>query len=181
MFFLSTEVIQVTAPKLRTRIDTTFLSAYHFVRGEGSQKGISNEFLISWPIMQKEGKMSKESQLMEAIKLHNKELVDLLVASGADVHASGDDALLEAAAYPYPRIIQSLLAAGADVNARTSGGYTPLLIAAGRGYTESVKLLLAAGAEVDAKGTSGKTAMELASERGYAETYHAIAQHTRTK
>jgi len=125
--------------------------------------------------------MSKESQLMEAIKLHKTELVDLHIASGADVHANGDDALLEAAAYPYPLIIRSLLAAGANVNARTSGGYTPLLIAAGRGYTESVKLLLAAGAEVDAKGKSGKTAVELAAEREYVETYHAIAQHTRTK
>jgi len=72
-----------------------------------------------------------------------------------------------------------LIQAGADVNAKTSGGYTPLIVAAGRGKTDVVRVLLDAGADVDARGASGKTAQQLAIERGYQDTAELIKKYSR--
>lgn len=55
-----------------------------------------------------------------------------------------------------------LIDEGADVNARTSGGYTPLMIAAGVGDEAMVRLLLARGADPSLVNDSGWTASYIA-------------------
>ena len=79
-------------------------------------------------------------------------------------------ALHDVAATGTARMADLLIKAGADVNAKTEGGYTPLLIAAGRGRTEVVQVLLGAGANIYVRGKSGLSAAYLAEERGYVET-----------
>jgi len=59
-------------------------------------------------------------------------------------------------------IVELLIAAGADVNARDDGGDTPLLNAAAFGQKEIVELLIGKGAEVNAKNANGETPLDWA-------------------
>ena len=98
--------------------------------------------------------------------LHNaatKEIVELLIAAGADVHAKGDEAgetpLHNAAYEGHKEIAELLIAAGANVSAISDGGITPLYIATEPGNpnasTELANLLRKHG---------GKTGEELKAE-----------------
>jgi len=77
------------------------------------------------------------------------EIVQLLIAKGADVNAKDEDgftALMNASAYRHKEVVQLLLANKADVNAKTRQGFTALSIASRNGYNDIRELLLAAGA-----------------------------------
>ena len=98
--------------------------------------------------------------------MHNaatKEIVELLIAAGADVHAKGDEAgetpLHNAAYEGHKEIAELLIAAGANVSAISDGGITPLYIATEPGNpnasTELANLLRKHG---------GKTGEELKAE-----------------
>jgi len=60
-----------------------------------------------------------------------------------------------AAIRDHKEIIELLIAEGADLNAKTFGGVTPLHTAAGIGRKEIAELLIANGADVNAKGFGG--------------------------
>lgn len=80
-------------------------------------------------------------------------VVQLLLESGADVHAEGGQlgqALHFSVFFGYPFIAKLLVAWGADVN-RISGttGLSALQIAAKKGYTECMKVLLDNGADIN--------------------------------
>lgn len=95
-----------------------------------------------------------------AAKGKNKEIVELLLAKGAQVNAKGagrNTPLHEAVFYGAKEIVELLIAKGADINARTVDGLTPLHFAArGRKY-EMAELLIAKGADVNARDTQGNT------------------------
>lgn len=59
----------------------------------------------------------------------------------------------------YADIVDLLIANGADVEAQDEDGDTPLILASTYGYTESVKKLLAKGALIDRMGFDNETAL----------------------
>ena len=68
-----------------------------------------------------------------------------------------------------------MLEHGAAINAKSDGGFTPLMIAAYEGSSDCVKLLLMHGAEVNAKDDEGDTALHVAvaaNRDGSAEREH---------
>jgi len=71
------------------------------------------------------------------------EVVRLLLAAGADVHAQDDEALREASMEGHAEVVQVLLAAGANVHANNDRA---LRMASKYGHAEVVQMLLAAGA-----------------------------------
>jgi uncharacterized protein len=128
-----------------------------------------------------------QTPLMRAVIFGSYECAKVLIERGAKVGAeqiaNNSTALHDVAAESRgsAKMAQLLIQAGADVNAKTSGGYTPLLVAAGRGKTEVVKVLLEAGADVHATGESGYTALVLAQSRGYLETARLIQKYAGKK
>jgi len=111
------------------------------------------------------------------------EVVQLLIASGADVNMStghvelvsgaeaGCTALHQACCRGYVDVVIALVAAGADVNAACTlegtQGHTPLLCSCRQYHDRIPQLLLAAGAQVNAELETGETAMALASKGGH--------------
>lgn len=91
-----------------------------------------------------------ETALMTAARTGKVDAVKLLLASGADAKAvegwRGQTALMWAAAENHAAVAQTLIEAGADVNARSNGGFTPLLFAVRAGKKDVVNVLLAKGA-----------------------------------
>ncbi|MFB2982591.1 ankyrin repeat domain-containing protein [Microseira sp. BLCC-F43] len=71
--------------------------------------------------------------------------------------------------YGNKELIERLIAKGADVNAKQTGGDTPLHWAAEKGSKEIVELLIAKGASVNAKSDSGDTPLHLANNKYIAE------------
>lgn len=97
-----------------------------------------------------------------AIRAKRRDLVELLIAAGADLNvnqnASGYTPLRLAITRGQTEIVRVLLAAGADPNARSSiAGFleTPLLAAVGTGLEEIVRALAAAGADLCAPSPNG--------------------------
>jgi len=72
------------------------------------------------------------------------EVVRILLAAGADVHANNDAAIYWAALGGHVEVVRLLLAAGADVHADRENA---LRRAAGSGHVQMVRLLLDAGAD----------------------------------
>ena len=94
-----------------------------------------------------------ETALMTAVRTGSVDVVDLLIARGADLGAtelaSGQTLLMTAAAEMHRSVVRLLLARGADVHARSVVGFTPLLFAVRAGDLESVRLLIGAGANAN--------------------------------
>lgn len=120
------------------------------------------------------GKYSKnESVLMTATRAGNLEIVKLLLKYGANPNRGtftgsfpeflGATALFYAAGNGNAEVAKALIDGGANVNARTKGGFTPLMEAARAGSYEVAKLLIQRGADPNAKDAKGQTAMTLAS------------------
>lgn len=90
----------------------------------------------------------------------HEEMVDLLIANGADVNARDSDydtPLIKAAQGGSEAIIMALVKAGADVNAADMSGKTPLHHLMMSGDMETVTLLINSGANVNAADNSGLT------------------------
>jgi ankyrin repeat protein len=95
------------------------------------------------------------------------ELVNLLIAAGADVNGRGSDGvatppLLAAANLHRADLVKQLLEAGADVDGAMRNGGTALHFAALSDDPESVIVLLAAGANPDALDHEGNTPLAVA-------------------
>nr|XP_020454856.1 histone-lysine N-methyltransferase EHMT1-like isoform X1 [Monopterus albus] len=98
-----------------------------------------------------------------AIEYKHKELVQLLLARGADVNIRDKEqnvCLHWAALSGCDDIAQSLLEARCDLNAINVHGDSPLHVAARENHLECVMLLLSRGADVTQRNRDGETALD---------------------
>jgi len=92
--------------------------------------------------------------LQRAAQNNNKDMVEMLIAKGADVNAKdkdGNTPLQRAAQHNRKDVAELLIAKGADVNAKDKDGNTPLQRAAQHNRKDVAELLIAKGADVNAK------------------------------
>jgi ankyrin repeat protein len=101
--------------------------------------------------------------LMKAVFNGDADMVQLLLARGANVNATDDEegqtALMDPVDNGDADMVQLLLARGANVNAINNSGSTALMKAASNGDADMVQLLLARGADVNATDNDGQTAL----------------------
>lgn len=103
-----------------------------------------------------------ESLLNEAVGRGNPQVVELLLAFGADVNGrngSGSTPLMNLNSAATPDLARKLILAGARINARDDSGASPLIHAAGISPTSVVKELIAAGANVNARDDAGENCL----------------------
>ncbi len=120
--------------------------------------------------------------LVEAALLNHADIVELLIAYGADVNETdanyGRTALFGAARYNHHEILRILLANGADpeISATDIDEYTALHLAALSGSTEAVQALLEGGADADSKTSLDLTPLMIAirARRGTNQTDIAV-------
>jgi uncharacterized protein len=99
-----------------------------------------------------------------AAKFGNEQVIQRLIAAGADVNAvervNGETPLFSAIEkMRAPACIRLLIDAGCDVNRLRNDGATPLIRAVRNGLLDVVKMLIAAGAVIDARDSGGMTAL----------------------
>ncbi len=113
---------------------------------------------------------SKTTALEHAVRNANREMVQLLLSSGAKVNltnASGETVLMMFDADATSDLMWDLINAGAKVNLKDDFGNTALMQAATANNLEALKALLDAGAEINIKNKSGRTALMLAASEGH--------------
>ena len=111
----------------------------------------------------------------------HRETVLLLLERGADVAACSKNRmevmpLHSAVAGRRRSVAEALLERGAPVDARSHGGFTPLLEAAENGDVALVELLLAAGADPSIARDDGKKPQDVAVERGHEEVVDLLQE-----
>ena len=92
-----------------------------------------------------------QSALMWASEQQQPEMVRLLVAKGADVHARSREHENDVRVTAEPRVLYN-----------PTGGMTPLMFAAREGCIDCAKILIAAGARINATDPDGRTPLILA-------------------
>ena len=139
------------------------------------------ELLAAFPELVNARNQEGRTLLYGATFLGRKDVVELLLAYGADVNArkTGEDwtPLLYAVFLEQGAIVELLLANGADVNARFASGSTALHFAAARGRQDLTNSLLAKGADVNAKDNEGQTPLAVAEEEGHTELVELLKKH----
>ena len=115
--------------------------------------------------------------LLHAANQHHAEVVQFLLAHGANVDARaglGQTPLTEAILGSYfnhgtkgnrDATVQVPLLSGADVNLQGQSRWSPLMTAVFMGDANLVRLLIGKGADLSATDTKGKTALNYAEER----------------
>ncbi|MGE3535792.1 MAG: ankyrin repeat domain-containing protein, partial [Parachlamydiales bacterium] len=110
------------------------------------------------------------------------ELVRLLIAAKADIHAKDQDGYTPfylACSRGHSDVVKQLIAAKANINDKNPRGSTVLYAACAFGNADVVRQLLAAGASIDAKADNGKTPLDVALTpqiRQLLENAHAAQQ-----
>ena len=90
----------------------------------------------------------------------------------------GATRLHRAASEGHKEIVELLIAKGADVYAKANQfGGTPLHFAANNGHNEIVKILIAKGAEVNAKNDLSFTPLDTAIIGNHPETTNLLRKH----
>jgi cytohesin len=113
-----------------------------------------------------------QTPLSEAARIGKSDVVEFLLAHGADVNITGMfgsplHAAMMAREANAAHIAALLLAHGANVNAVDNKGDTCLQSAASSGFKDVAELLLANHADVDTKGDYGKTPLSWAALCGH--------------
>lgn len=161
-----------------------FLARYGYTRGEPTIKlpegkvGMNKLSPISLNAYLKD--RWGFTPLHRAARYGQKELVELLIANGADVNAKdkwGYTPLLWAIFSRDKDMMKLLIAKGADVNYTPKDDDPPLHCAVANKDKDMVELLLAKGANVNAKTEKGQTAMSLAKKKGHSEIAELLRKH----
>jgi ankyrin repeat protein len=121
-----------------------------------------------------------ETPLSVAAMMKRNDVVEQLLAHGADINARNNDGLTplhEAALGGYTDVAELLLAHGADINATSGDGETPLHSAAWSNHRYVVELLLAHGADVNVKDNKGRTPLHAAASGGDKEVVEVLLAH----
>ena len=122
-----------------------------------------------------------KTALMRAAARGHNEIVDLLLAAGADVnlrHKHGYTALHLATSSGHLQAVVALLTRGAEVNVARHSGVTALWEAAYHGHREIVDVLVAHGADVNVQvKLTGPTALWAAATNGYREIVNILLEH----
>ena len=122
-------------------------------------------------------KLSDTTALEHAVMNANREMVQLLLAAGADVNKTNDagvTVLMMLDDDATSDLIWDLINAGAKVNLKDKSGATALMQVADSNNPEALKTLLDAGAEVNAKNEEGQTALMLAASEGLVNNVRAL-------
>lgn len=122
-------------------------------------------------------KRSGTTALEHAVINANREMVQLLLSSGANVNARnrvGETVLMMLDDDATGDLVWDLLNAGADVKLKDDDGDTALMKVAGSSNLEALKALLDAGAEVNSKNKRGQTALILAAFEGQVNSVRAL-------
>lgn len=144
--------------------------------------------------------------LMLAAEGGRLDVVEALLAAGADVNASDDPGgkpdpglrfvlreagldelnrakyrlnrtpLIFSAIGGHANVVSALLARGAKVNHKDYASCTALHVAARQGRHEVIRTLLAAGAKIDQRGPNGQTAISLAAENGSSDAANVLLE-----
>jgi ankyrin repeat protein len=120
--------------------------------------------------------ISLAAGLVAAVQMRNKEIVVLLVSSGANPSKSfSEDApLMSAVLSKNIELIELLLSEGAFVDPQDCGSSrTPLIIASYYGWLEIVKILVNAGADVNYL-AEGEGALFCATSQGHIDVYEYL-------
>jgi len=105
---------------------------------------------------------TRETAMMLAAIGGHHEVVEYLIARGAQVNRPGWTALIYAATNGHRRVVELLLENHAYIDAAPPNGVTALMMAARGGHLETVKLLLEEGADPTLKTDLGQTALDWA-------------------
>jgi len=105
---------------------------------------------------------SDHSPLLAAAGSGHVQMIDWLLAHGADLKRHGVGALHNAASFGRTETVLFLLQRGINVNSRDRHAWTPLMAAAWQGQRETTQALLDAGADPALEETTGKTALDWA-------------------
>lgn len=122
-------------------------------------------------------KQSNTTALEHAVRNANREMVQLLLASGADVNltnASGQTVLMMLDDDATSDLLWDLINKGAKVNLQDDAGETALMQATTQNNLEALKTLIDAGAKVDMRNKRGETALMLAADEGYVNVVRAL-------
>lgn len=122
-------------------------------------------------------KRSNTTALEHAVRNANREMVQLLLASGANVNlknASGATPLMMLDDDATSDLIWDLINKGAQVNLQDDAGHTALIQAATQNNLEALKTLIDAGGKVDIRNKRGQTALMLAASEGYVNIVRAL-------
>lgn len=120
---------------------------------------------------------SNTTALEHAVQNANREMVQLLLSSGAAINArngSGQTVLMMLDEEATTDLVWDLINAGADVKLKDDSGNTALMEAASSNNIEALKTLLDAGAEVNVKNEDGRTALMLAASEGNVNVVRAL-------
>ncbi|HEV7680994.1 MAG TPA: ankyrin repeat domain-containing protein [Pyrinomonadaceae bacterium] len=122
-------------------------------------------------------KQSHSTALEHAVRNANREMVQLLLASGAEVNlknASGETPLMMLDSDATSDLIWDLINKGAKLNHQDEAGENALMQAATQNNLEALKTLIEAGAKVDLRNKDGQTALMLAAGEGYVNIVRAL-------
>jgi hypothetical protein len=133
--------------------------------------------LIAGTDVNQRDKRSQTTALEHAVRNANREMVQLLLSSGANVNgknASGVTVLMMLNSDATSDLVWDLINARADINLKDDGGDTALMRAAGANNLETLKALIDAGAKVNSQDDRGQSALMLAASEGYVNIVRAL-------